>query len=124
MCICWRKKEKKNEKGEQARNKMKAQPTTGPITLHPHCADMFNLELDSDGSPFFTSASAASTSFSPSLLLVDAFCAGILEAPEIAVRAAAAACLGSLFHSVFHIFSLSSSPFLIPWQGDEDGQRF
>jgi hypothetical protein len=42
MCICWRKKENKNEK----ESKMKAQPTTGPITLHPHCADMFNLELD------------------------------------------------------------------------------
>jgi hypothetical protein len=43
MCICWRKKEKKKEKGEQARSKMKAQPTTGPITLHPLCANVFNL---------------------------------------------------------------------------------
>jgi hypothetical protein len=65
------------EKGEQARSNMKAQPTTGPITLHPHHADMFNLELDSIGvSPFFTPTSvAAAPSVHPSILPTNAFCA-------------------------------------------------
>jgi hypothetical protein len=70
----------KNEKGEQARSKMKTHPTIGPITLHPHCADLFNLELDSMAlHSLLQLVSLPPPSIRPSLLSVDAFCAGVLS---------------------------------------------
>jgi hypothetical protein len=74
MCIRWRKKEKKKEKGEQARSKMKAQTTASPIILHPHRADMFNLALDSMAlHSLLQPVPLPLPSVPPSLLPADAF---------------------------------------------------